>query len=144
VCVSVCACVGMVSKCFSIRVSQEALKSGYSWNVGLARTICVRCIYGIFGREITEYTVIYRCYIRFWPTLLKCDKLDESSATTKNVRSLVICFSPLQQMTSFLLTSLIQIIPIPDWQYQHICFFAMFSQLSRILHTFYWQTRTPC
>jgi len=27
-------------------------------------------MYGIFGREITKYTVIYSVYIRFWPTLL--------------------------------------------------------------------------
>ena len=27
-------------------------------------------IYGIFGREITKYTVINGVYIRFWPTLL--------------------------------------------------------------------------
>jgi hypothetical protein len=27
-------------------------------------------IYGIFGREITKYTVIYGVYMRFWPTLL--------------------------------------------------------------------------
>jgi len=38
-------------------------------NVGLARTIYIRCIYGIFGREIIKYTVIYGVYIRFWPTL---------------------------------------------------------------------------
>jgi len=37
--------------------------------VGLARTIYIRCIYGIFGRKITKYTVIYGIYIRFWPTL---------------------------------------------------------------------------
>jgi hypothetical protein len=37
--------------------------------VGLARTIYIRCVYGIFGREITKYTVIYGVYIRFWPTL---------------------------------------------------------------------------
>ena len=45
--------------------------------VGLARTLflyilwCVYiwCIYGIFGRLITKYTVIYSAYIRFWPTL---------------------------------------------------------------------------
>jgi len=30
----------------------------------------IRCIYSIFGREITEYAVIYGVYIRFWPTLL--------------------------------------------------------------------------
>ena len=29
----------------------------------------IRCMYGIFGREITKYTVIYGVYIRFWPTL---------------------------------------------------------------------------
>ena len=29
----------------------------------------MRCIYGVFGREITKYTVIYGAYIRFWPTL---------------------------------------------------------------------------
>jgi hypothetical protein len=38
-------------------------------SVGLARTIYIRCVYGIFGREITIYTVIYGVYIRFWPTL---------------------------------------------------------------------------
>jgi hypothetical protein len=37
--------------------------------LGLARTIYIRCVYGIFGREITIYTVIYGVYIRFWPTL---------------------------------------------------------------------------
>ena len=35
----------------------------------MARTIYIPCIYGIFGREITIYTVIYGVYIRFWPTL---------------------------------------------------------------------------
>jgi hypothetical protein len=35
--------------------------------LGLAGTIYVRCIYGIFDREITKYTV-YIC-IRSWPTL---------------------------------------------------------------------------
>ena len=37
--------------------------------VGLARTIYIRFIYGIFGREIIKYTVIYGVDIRFWPTL---------------------------------------------------------------------------
>ena len=32
--------------------------------------IYIRCIHGIFGREITEFTVIYGVYIRFWPTLI--------------------------------------------------------------------------
>jgi len=35
----------------------------------LARTINIMCIYGVFGRETTKYTVIYGAYIRFWPTL---------------------------------------------------------------------------
>ena len=29
----------------------------------------IRCIYGIFGRKITKYTVIYGVYIQIWPTL---------------------------------------------------------------------------
>jgi hypothetical protein len=37
--------------------------------LGLARTINIRCTYGIFGREVTKYTVIYGVYIRFWPAL---------------------------------------------------------------------------
>jgi len=37
--------------------------------VGLARTIYIRCTYGIFGLEITKYTVYIYVYIRFWPTL---------------------------------------------------------------------------
>ena len=31
--------------------------------------IYIRFTYGIFGREVTKYTVIYGVYIRFWPTL---------------------------------------------------------------------------
>jgi len=31
--------------------------------------IYIRCIYGIFGRGITKYTIIYGAYIQFWPTL---------------------------------------------------------------------------
>jgi len=38
-------------------------------HVGLARTIYIRCTYGIFGLEITKYTVYIYVYIRFWPTL---------------------------------------------------------------------------
>jgi len=40
--------------------------------VGLARTIYIRCTYGIFGLEITKYTVYIYTYIRFWPTLVMC------------------------------------------------------------------------
>jgi hypothetical protein len=35
--------------------------------VRLARTMYTRCIYGIFGREITKYTVMYSAHIRFGP-----------------------------------------------------------------------------
>jgi hypothetical protein len=28
-------------------------------SAGLARAIFTRCIYGVFGREITKYTVMY-------------------------------------------------------------------------------------
>ena len=35
----------------------------------VARIIYIRCIYGISGRDINKYTVIYGAYIRFWPTL---------------------------------------------------------------------------
>jgi len=59
----------------NIKYSQIAVSVGQSllhlhciW-LGLARTIYIRCIYGIFGREITKYTVVYGAYIRFWPTL---------------------------------------------------------------------------
>ena len=37
--------------------------------LGLARTIYVRCTYGIFGLGITKYTVYIYVYIRFWLTL---------------------------------------------------------------------------
>ena len=40
----------------------------WTW-LGLARTICIWCTYGIFGREITKFTFIYAEYARFWPTL---------------------------------------------------------------------------
>ena len=38
----------------------------------MARTIYIyiRCMYGIFCREITKYTVYVYVCIRFWPTLL--------------------------------------------------------------------------
>jgi len=32
----------------------------------------IRCIHGIFGREITKYTVMYGVYIRLWPTVHSC------------------------------------------------------------------------
>jgi hypothetical protein len=46
-------------------------KSRYCCSIlfGLARTMYVRCIYGIFGREITKHMVMYGVCIQFWPTL---------------------------------------------------------------------------
>ena len=43
--------------------------------VGLARTMYIRCTYGIFSREGTKYTVVYDVHIRFWPTLHMCYQL---------------------------------------------------------------------
>ena len=40
--------------------------------VGLARTMYIRCVYGVFGRGITKSTAIYGVYIRFWPSLEVC------------------------------------------------------------------------
>jgi len=44
--------------CLPRRVEQDTY-------LGLARTIYIRCKYGIFGREITKYTVIYGVIIQF-------------------------------------------------------------------------------
>jgi hypothetical protein len=41
-------------------------------DTGLARTIYIRFIYGIFGREITKYTVIYGAYIYVSGQLYLC------------------------------------------------------------------------
>jgi len=56
-------------RCQHLRTFESAPAGSY---VGLARTIYIRFIYGIFGSEITKNTVIYGVYIRFWPTLLIC------------------------------------------------------------------------
>jgi hypothetical protein len=40
-----------------------------SIHVGLARTICMWCIYDVFGREITKYKVMHGVDIQLWPTL---------------------------------------------------------------------------
>jgi hypothetical protein len=63
------------------RIYTNAYASTWSMDatyLGLARNakylICRvdqnQCVYGIFGRKITKYTVIYGVYVRFWPTLL--------------------------------------------------------------------------
>jgi hypothetical protein len=59
--------------CLSCCVTfQRLLCSNHPECVGLARTIHIQCTYGICGREITKYTVIYGVYIQFWPTLRMC------------------------------------------------------------------------
>jgi len=45
---------------------------GHILFVELARTIHIRWICSIVGRESTKYTVIYSVYIRFQPTLSIC------------------------------------------------------------------------
>jgi hypothetical protein len=40
----------------------------------------IRCVYGIYGRKFTDYTVIYGVYIGFWPTLVVCFAGGDSSA----------------------------------------------------------------
>ena len=70
-----------VSRCSCLPATQKVLFVSTPHNptgpkqiyikVGLARTIYIRCIYGLYGREITKYTVIYGVYIRFRPTLKK-------------------------------------------------------------------------
>jgi len=51
-CAAACpACAGWCSSLFDVgHMCEEAL---CAQKIGLARTIYVRCIYGIFGREIT-------------------------------------------------------------------------------------------
>jgi len=44
-------------------------------NVGLAKTMYLRCTYGVFVLEITKYTVYTYVYIRFWPTLNICKRV---------------------------------------------------------------------
>jgi hypothetical protein len=43
----------------------EEWPSAHGVWIGLARTIYIRCMYGIFSRELAKYTVIYGVYIRF-------------------------------------------------------------------------------
>jgi hypothetical protein len=63
-------CVGeLVEEDAGMCCSKKSLCIPYALCVRLARTMYIRCIYGIFGREITKDTVIYGVYIRFWPTL---------------------------------------------------------------------------
>jgi hypothetical protein len=57
--------------CVRVRVPQFVFVCLPVCRVG-QNHIYIRCIYGILGREIKKYTVIYGVYIRFWPTLPVC------------------------------------------------------------------------
>jgi hypothetical protein len=58
---SICAaCAWSSGRCHAGAWSGECLCAKIGECVVLARTICVRCTYGVFGREITRYMVICR------------------------------------------------------------------------------------
>jgi len=116
VCVCVrCVCVRVyvVCVCARVRVCAPLLcdlctTGTIAW-LGLARTmwgwtINIRCIYGVFGREITRHTVIYGVYIRFWPTLQVTSPEFSllSTSRTMDTTSLFLCHAHLccqQQMS---------------------------------------------
>jgi hypothetical protein len=52
------------------------------------QTIYIRCLYGIFGREITKYTVIYGVYVRFWPALQMHTVFRKSNSTSLELQRL--------------------------------------------------------
>jgi hypothetical protein len=54
---------------YSLHKVERPMPQDDDKHIALARTIYIRCIYGIFGRGITNYTVIHGAYIRSWPTL---------------------------------------------------------------------------
>jgi hypothetical protein len=66
-----CVCVFPPSSAHCCTVARHCARRAC---VELARTIYMQCIYGIFGRDITTYTVIYGVYIQFWPSLCMCFK----------------------------------------------------------------------
>ena len=79
VCVCVCVCAWVCSgaaryphaKAHSVTqnaIGNEPHQLEHTCRVGQSHTY-IRCIYGIFDREITKHTVIYGVYIQFWPTL---------------------------------------------------------------------------
>ena len=67
-----CACPSHPRRPFHAPACTLPCAATYTLCVGLARTIYIRCTYGIFGLEITKYTVYIYVYIRFWPTLALC------------------------------------------------------------------------
>ena len=72
---NVCFCYGSTRPLSQVRcrrLSRRSLGFRVGQNhvcIGLARTIHIRCTYGISCRDFIKYTVIYGVYIRFWPTL---------------------------------------------------------------------------
>ena len=67
ICVYICTChLYLCATCFCatlLPVSVCHMSIFYMPYVGLARTIYIRFIYGISGREITKYMVIYGVFI---------------------------------------------------------------------------------
>ena len=54
--------------------------------IGLATTIYIR-VYTVFGREITNYTVIYGAYTQLWPTLRMTNEVDQNTCSDRGQRS---------------------------------------------------------
>ena len=52
----------------NLQLLTAGLKSGIL--IEVVGTTYIRCVYIIFGRKITRYTVMYCVYIRFWPNLV--------------------------------------------------------------------------
>jgi hypothetical protein len=72
-------------ECREQGITLKGLRGKYA---GLARTLYIWCMYGIFGKEITEYTVIYNVYVQFWPTLEICaGKAATATSKRKNLTS---------------------------------------------------------
>jgi hypothetical protein len=73
-----CKRTGSAGKCTDIHLAQDEIALGLFTPLNMAHNyyrvgqnhIYIRCIHGIFGREITKYTVNYGVYTRFWPALL--------------------------------------------------------------------------
>ena len=78
-----CAKVLLVWKLLCVRCSGLAKAHKF---VGLARTIYIQYIYGVFGREIIKYTVIYGIYtVLANPTSLHSDMQVHAHATRVHV-----------------------------------------------------------
>ena len=88
-----------LDRTYDVYVYTRSAKTHVRSYVGLARTIYIRCTYGIFGREITKYTVIYGAYLRFWPTLVICIRVwSEISIYVYGRYAIFVCTIPANPM----------------------------------------------